>query len=287
MTVRPPIITLTTDFGWRDHYVGAMKGVILEICPDVTIVDVSHDVPPQDVAHGAFVIGEAHRTFPPSAIHLCVVDPGVGTERRAVILITPYGRFVAPDNGLLTHALARANPDRDADESGWAAVPAACSAYVVAEPRFWRHPVSATFHGRDVFAPIAARLAGGLEPAEVGPSTDRLAALDRPEPRVGKGIIEGQVVHVDAYGNLVTNIDGELITGANASVLVAKVYVGSPVHTFADGDGLIALVGSLGYLEIAVSGGSAAECLKIGVGEPVRVLVDSGGLDGPDSPINV
>ncbi len=273
MAARPPIVTLTTDFGSRDHYVGAVKGVILGICRDAAIVDISHEVPAQDVTHGSFIIGEAHRTFPPDAVHLCVVDPGVGTDRRAVALITPRGRFVAPDNGILTRVLGPLPPGCFPAGSGWLAVPEDCSAYVLEEPGLWRHPVSATFHGRDVFGPVAAHLARGLDPSELGPSTDRLAALPEPAPRISGASIEGRVVHVDSFGNLVTNIPGEAVEGRGAVVEIAGIRAAGPVRTFADGEGLIALVGSFGYLEVALSGGSAAARLGVGTAEPVNVTL--------------
>ena len=279
MSTSPPIITLTTDFGWRDHYVGAVKGVILGICRNATIVDLSHDVPAQDVVHGSFVIGEAHGSYPNDAVHLCVVDPGVGTDRRAVALITPIGRFVAPDNGILTRVLRALCGGRGAEPSpsdpGLVPVPEGSRAYVLNEQSFWRHPVSNTFHGRDVFGPVAAHLASGVEPTALGSETDVLTVMQGPATRTLPGSVEGEVIYVDAFGNLVTNITGESV-GARPLVLsIAGRRVDGPARTFADSEGLMALVGSFGYLEVALNGGSAARELAIGIGAPVRVSFGS------------
>ncbi len=275
MPTSPPIITLTTDFGWRDHYVGAVKGVILGICRNATIVDLSHHVPAQDVVHGSFVIGEAHRSYPDDTVHLCVVDPGVGTDRRAVALITPYGRFVAPDNGILTRVIGalwnESRADLSSSDPGLVPVPEGCQAYVLDEQSFWRHPVSNTFHGRDVFGPVAAHLAGGVETAALGSQTNVLTVMRGPSPRALRGSIEGAVIYVDSFGNLVTNIDGESVGTRPLVVNIAGRRVRGPVRTFADSEGLIALVGSFGYLEVALSGGSAARELGIDIGEPVSL----------------
>ena len=275
MPTSPPIITLTTDFGWRDHYVGAVKGVILGICRNATIVDLSHHVPAQDVVHGSFLIGEAYRSYPDDTVHLCVVDPGVGTDRRAVALITCYGRFVAPDNGILTRVIGALRNEGRADpcssDPGLVPVPEGCQAYVLDEQSFWRHPVSNTFHGRDIFGPVAAHLADGVEPAALGRPTDVLTVMRGPSPRALRGSIEGAVIYVDSFGNLVTNIDGESVGTRPLVVNVAGRQVRGPVRTFADSEGLIALVGSFGYLEVALSGGSAARELGIDIGEPVSL----------------
>ncbi len=271
----PPIITLTTDFGWRDHYVGAVKGVILGICRNASIVDLSHHVPAQDVVHGSFVIGEAHRSYPNDTVHLCVVDPGVGTDRRPVALTTPFGSFVAPDNGILTRVLGALRDERGSAPSplnpGLAPVPEGCRAYVLSEQSFWRHPVSNTFHGRDVFGPVAAHLARGVEPAALGSPTDFLTVMPGPSPRILPGSIEGAVIYVDSFGNLVTSITGESVGTRPLVLSVAGRRIKGPARTFADSEGLIALVGSFGYLEVALSGGSAARELGIEAGDPVSL----------------
>jgi S-adenosylmethionine hydrolase len=290
MSSGPPIITLTTDFGLRDAYVGAVKGVILGICRGATIVDVTHQVPGQDVAHGAFVIDSAYRSYPGDAVHLCVVDPGVGTARRAVALITPRGRFVAPDNGVLTRILLSLAEETSGDISnpspgnvghgdarlgnpgpGFLPVPVGCQAYVLENPKYWRSPVSNTFHGRDVFAPVAAHLAMGVQPTSLGPETDALVALPQTEPERTPDSIAGEIVYIDSFGNLLTNISGDAMARGDAIVEIGGRAIEGPVRTFADTDGLMALVGSLGYLEIALRDGSAAAELGVAVGEPVNV----------------
>ena len=277
MPSSPPIITLTTDFGWRDAYVGSVKGVILGICRDATIVDLTHHVPAQNVAHGAFVIAAAHRTYPNDTVHVCIVDPGVGTGRRAVALITPVGRFVAPDNGVLTRVVGALLTEAEIDltqlEPGFLPVPPGCQAYVLEEPRFWRHPVSNTFHGRDVFAPVAAHLAKGVKPSDLGGKTEVLVALPDPPPEVSFDVVRGMVTYVDSFGNLVTNIPGDSIAQGEAVVEIGGRRIEGPVRTFADTLGLLALVGSFGYLEVALRDGSAAENLAVGVGEPVTVTL--------------
>lgn len=281
MHVSGPIITLTTDFGTRDHYVGAVKGVMLGICPSAVLVDISHDVPCQDVAHGSMVIGNAHGSFPPETVHLCVVDPGVGTDRRAVALITPRGSFVAPDNGILTRVIA-ALPGGPVEGMGGGAapVPEGCRAYELSEPRFWRHPVSDTFHGRDVFGPVAAHLAAGTDPSELGSPVDRLTVIPEAEPGEHAGSITGSVIYVDTYGNLVTNVPAGSVAGRGLVVSVAGRRIEGPVRTFADGQGLIVLVGSFGYVEIALNGGSAARELGVGVGARVTITPEPEGLQG-------
>jgi S-adenosylmethionine hydrolase len=275
MPSNPPIITLTSDFGLRDAYVATVKGVILSICRNAAIVDVTHQVPAQDVAHGAFVIAEAYDSYPNDSVHVCVVDPGVGTGRRAVALVTPGGLFVAPDNGLLTRViaklLAQASVDLSTQDSGFLPVPPGCRAYVLQEPEYWRSTVSNTFHGRDVFAPVAAHLANGVKPANLGAETDVLVALPEQLTETSFNSVKGAVVYVDSFGNLITNIAGESIGQGEAVVEVGGRKIEGPVRTFADTDGLMALVGSFGFLEIALRDGSAAAELGVAVGETVRV----------------
>jgi S-adenosyl-L-methionine hydrolase (adenosine-forming) len=279
MPTSPPIITLTSDFGLRDAYVATVKGVILSVCRDAVIVDVTHQVPAQDVAHGAFVIADAYDSYPSDAVHVCVVDPGVGTGRRAVALVTPRGLFVAPDNGLLTRVvaklLAQASVDLSTQDPGFLPVPPGCKAYVLQEPKYWRSTVSNTFHGRDVFAPVAAHLANGVKPANLGVETDVLVALPEQLPEILFNSVKGAVVYVDSFGNLITNIAGEAIGQGEAVVEVGGRRIEGPVRTFADTDGLMALVGSFGFLEIALRDGSAAAELGVRVGETVRVSLVS------------
>jgi S-adenosylmethionine hydrolase len=253
------IITLTTDFGTTDGYVGAMKGVILGLAPNATLVDISHDVHPQDVRHGARILATAVPFFPPAAIHVAVVDPGVGSARRGIALRTPCATFVGPDNGLFTSFL----PER-----------LACVA--LTNPVTHRRPVSVTFHGRDIFAPVAAHLANGLSLTELGPAVDDPVSWPNRQPqRLPDGWLRAEVVYVDRFGNLVTNVgpvewesmdlrDLRIVVGA-VSLAVRRTYADVEKGT------LLALAGSDGYLEIAVREGSAAERLGLDVGATLAV----------------
>ena len=259
-------ITLLTDFGTVDGYVAAMKGVIAARAPGVPIDDATHDTPPGDVAAAAWTLSRYWRLYPEGTVHVVVVDPGVGSERRALAAEADGRLFVAPDNGVLTRVLA---------EAGDAAVVSVESAAL------FRTPVSSTFHGRDVFAPVAAELArraaAGLAVyrealADLGPAVADPVRLPLPHPRRAGDYLAGEVVHVDRFGNLITNVPGEwLAPGARA-----RVGGGPPaplVRTYADVEpgALAALVGSAGMLEISVRDGSAAERLGVGRGAAVRV----------------
>jgi hypothetical protein len=195
------IVTVTTDFGTRDGYVAAMKGVILSIAPDATIVDISHEIMPQGVAEGAFVLAQAAHWFPPGTVHLVVIDPGVGGPRRAVAVETGRHRFVAPDNGVLTQALHGED---------------VIAAVSLTRPRYWRaREPSATFHGRDIFAPVAAHLATGVALSAVGEAmpVDDLETLAASRPvEHPDGSIVGQIIHVDRFGNLISNIPADLLS---------------------------------------------------------------------------
>ena len=196
------IITLTTDFGTGSPYVAAVKGVVLSINPAVTLVDVTHDVRAQDVRHGALILDDVTGRFPPGTIHVAVVDPGVGTDRKILVAEIGGRHYVAPDNGLLSR-LARRTPPSDVRE--------------LTESRYWLDSVSATFHGRDVMAPVAAHLSLGLDPEKLGPPLAKLAMLDWPEPVVSSGRIEGEILDVDSFGNLITNIDAELLAQSSVA----------------------------------------------------------------------
>lgn len=262
-----PILTLTTDFGTRDAYVAAMKGVILSIAPEVRLIDISHEITPHDIMEAAFVVREAVPHFPPDAVHLVVVDPGVGTDRRAVAVRIGDRRFVGPDNGLFTLL----TDDRTADE-----------VVVLDRPDYWRTPSpSVTFHGRDIFAPVAAHLAAGRSLETVGSPTDSLSPLHWALPIIDEQGMRGWVVHVDHFGNAVTNIPESALADHQKGRPV-KVYAGNAilngVHTtygsVAAGEPLM-LVGSSDHLEIAVNAGNAAELLDIRKGTPVHLVFAS------------
>lgn len=263
------IITLLTDFGLRDAYVGAMKGVILGVCPGARIFDISHEIPPQNVAWAAALLPSYAPFFPAGTTHVAIVDPGVGSGRRAIALETPALRIVAPDNGLITpiwrDALARHGRD-------------ALALVSLDNPRFWRDTPSATFHGRDIFAPAAAHLAAGVPVAELGSAVDEPVLLPSSNPRRKKdGTIIGRVAMVDHFGNCITNVSaGHLATlGPHASLVVKAggATLSGVRRTYADvveGEPL-ALVGSSGALELAVRNGSAAERLGLRAGDEVVI----------------
>ncbi|MBI2936435.1 MAG: SAM-dependent chlorinase/fluorinase [Chloroflexi bacterium] len=270
------MITLLTDFG-SDAYAGAVKGAILSINPSATLVDLTHQVPPQDVHAGAFLLRWASATFPKGTLHLAVVDPGVGTARRPLLLITPDAAYIGPDNGLFTYALPPVDPVGDTEPGFLQPVPRpvleGTAAYVLNNPRYWRQPVSPTFHGRDLFGPVAAHLSLGVPPHDLGEPTDTVTSLYVPKPRRTKDALEGVVLHVDSFGNLVTNISAGQVAGKRVEVGVAGRTIRGLTETYGDGSGLLAVVGSHGLLEVAVRNGNAARELRIGRGEPVRLRI--------------
>ena len=269
-------MVLTTDFGLQDPYVGVMKGVALGINPGIQIIDLTHQIRPQNVAQASFVLGSSYRFFPPGAIHVVVVDPGVGTDRDALLLSTLRGRFLAPDNGVLSHVL-RDYLDDPPEQAGEIQVPAGLAAYRLTNPKYWLHPVSRTFHGRDVFAPTAAHLSLGVPPDDLGEPLKRLSWLPSPLPVRRGNVIQGVIINVDHFGNLVTNIPAAMLAETSSIDLEIRGRVIQGLSpTFHGGpespkDGLVALVGSQGYLEAAVRDGSAALLLSADLGEPVEV----------------
>ena len=264
-----PVIALLTDFGTRDHYVGAMRGVALGICPDATLADITHDVAPQDVLGGALELAAAFTCFPPGTVFLCVVDPGVGSARRGIGAEAGGYQFVAPDNGLLTLAFRECPPTRVVE---------------LTERQYARAEISRTFEGRDRFAPAAAWLARGTDLGALGPPVASWQLLDVPEPRVQDGCLSGVVLRVDRFGNLVTNIDRRCVQqvagGRRIVVEAAGCPVAEFVETYAEAapGSICALFGSSGHLEMAINGGSAAEALGLARGARVLVRLKA---DGP------
>jgi len=269
------IITLLTDFGLGDAYVAAVKGAVLSVAPSARLVDVTHLVPPQNVHHGAFLLGQAWRAFPPGTVHLAVVDPAVGTARRALLLAGEGHFFVGPDNGLFTYALwprlMPAHPNRKPFSPFSAPVPEGFVAYALDQPRYWRQPVSATFHARDVFGPVAAHLVAGARPDQLGTPTDQVTALSAPRAEWQGDVLEGLVLHVDTFGNLLTNVSAEAVAGRTVEMTVAGRAIRGVGRTYAESEGVVAVVGSNGFLEIAVAMGSAAREMGAGVGAAVLV----------------
>lgn len=273
------IITLTTDFGTEDPYVGIMKGVILGLSPQASLVDLTHAVGPQQVLQGSFLLGTAYRYFPPGTIHLAVVDPGVGTGRRALAVQGGGYYFVAPDNGLLSHVLwelglrSRSRGKRPVPTN----VGPGVTAVSLTNPRFWLHPVSSTFHGRDIFAPVGAHLSLGIGLEELGDEVSSLLLypLSRRQ-RQRDGTLLGQVLHIDHFGNLITDIKGEDLPGDPLSIVVGGRTIHGLSPSYAAGTvhepSLLAMVGSAGYLEVSARNGSAAALLGVGPGDPVRIV---------------
>lgn len=261
------IITLTTDFGLTDSYVGIMKGVILRIAPTARLVDITHTIRPQDVQQAAYMVQTYARFFPTGTVHMVVVDPGVGSARRAIAFETPEAVFVGPDNGVLTAAWQDAR-------ARWQ--PEVVQAVELAEPRFWLPDVSSTFHGRDIFAPVAAHLARGTPLAALGPGITDLHEADLAQPtRDAEGTLQGRIVHVDYFGNCITNIMPQHLEqlGPDVVVRIGGARILGVRHTYADvavGE-LLALIGSSNHLEIAIRNGNAARTLGVTTGDPVRV----------------
>ena len=273
------ILVFTTDFGLADSYAGVMKGVALGINPDLRLIDLTHQVAPQNIAQGAFVLGVGYRYFPADAIHVAIVDPGVGTARRPVLLQTPRGSFVAPDNGLLSRVLEECL-SAPPSVSGAAQLPTTVRAFHLTNPDYWLHPVSSTFHGRDVFTPVAAHLSLGVPPESMGVQTAELEYLPIPHPRLNSEGIRAEIIYCDVYGNLISSIPMSLLEGHQiGEIRIRGRAITRLSRTFNDGpaaSGLIALFGSHGYLEVAVPNGSAAATLSAGPGEPVTVTFATG-----------
>jgi S-adenosylmethionine hydrolase len=269
------IITLTTDFGLADGYVAAMKGVVLGINPDANLVDICHSIKPQNISQAAFVLGTCYEFFPRRTIHLVVIDPGVGTDRRAVILRTPMADFVAPDNGVLSYVIQPySTQPLDADQPQIKLGPG-LEAVAITRPQFWRSPVSATFHGRDIFAPVAAHLSLGLSPADFGETITSLTVLPLTHPQPAPdGTLVGHILHIDNFGNLITSIRGsDLPQKAEAiKVEVGNQTISGLSQTYGTGEGLLALIGSSGYLEISLKEGNAGTFLKADVGDEVKII---------------
>ncbi|MBI5093818.1 MAG: SAM-dependent chlorinase/fluorinase [Candidatus Hydrogenedentes bacterium] len=256
------LITLTTDFGSRDPYMASVKGVILSRCPDARIVDLSHEIAAGDIREGALFLAAALPHFPEDAIHFAVIDPGVGASRNAIAARFAHFIVVCPDNGLLT-LVSRNMPILEAR--------------VITNPAVMLKTISATFHGRDIFAPVAAALASGTPFSELGPVTSKLVTLDLPTPeRLSTGVIRGEIIHVDRFGNLITNVRRATISDSKPREFRAGKYTWIELsRTYADAapGSSIVLFGSADYLEIAVHLGSAAATLGLTRGDAVQVLL--------------
>ena len=257
------IITLLTDFGLQDGYVGAMKGVILRINPQAVLVDISHDIEAHDIMAGALVLGSAYGCYPVGTIHVAVVDPGVGGQRRAIILETSQGYFVGPDNGIFTSIYDRETITRTV---------------TIENPKFMEPTVSQTFHGRDVFAPAAAYLSLGVDVELFGPPVETQMTVAFPRPRVTDDGAEGEVIYVDRFGNLITNISADLyvryVGAGNPGIRLVGQRVSGPYESYEDGrEGeVFGIFGSSGFLEVSMKEASAQEALGLGRGAAVHLF---------------
>jgi hypothetical protein len=274
----PPVIALLTDFGLSDAYVAQMKGVLAGQCPDAALIDITHTVPPQDIYAGAFLLHTAVAAFPSETVFLCVVDPGVGSDRTPIALSTPHGGFVGPDNGLFSYVLADYGAPQAADGAipppvGPTPAPAQVQAYRITNAALFRQPVSRTFHGRDIFAPVAAYLAGGGAASDVGEPVASLHAYTPPQPlRRPGGRLLARVLHADSYGNLITNLRENDLPPDGFRLRVGGRDIRGLSASYQSGEPLLAIGGSSGYVEVAARGGSAAE--RLGVGRWAPVLVE-------------
>jgi S-adenosylmethionine hydrolase len=269
-----PIITLTTDFGSNDHFVGTMKGVILDIVPEAQIVDICHSVQAFDVLDGALTISQAYSYFPTRTVHVVVVDPGVGTARRPILASCDKYHFVAPDNGVLSLVYAR-EPRMHVRH--------------ITSQHYYLQPVSNTFHARDIFSPVAAWLAKEVDSQKFGDEVEDYVRFSAPKPKaVDENRLRGVVLKVDRFGNLITNItpqDAPMLFGAEATAF--KIVVGSREiteirNTYADGapGEVIGILGSMGFLEIAANRGAAAQLTGAGKGNEVSIILGEAAATG-------
>jgi len=269
-----PIITLTTDFGLNDHFVGTMKGVILNIVPEAEIVDISHAVQPYDVLDGALTIAQSYSYFPTAAVHVVVVDPGVGTARRPIIASSEQHHFVAPDNGVLSLIYAREER---------------MHVRHVTSQHYFQQPVSNTFHGRDIFAPVAAYLAKRVDSEKFGEIVDDYVRFNAPRPKaVDARTMRGVVLKVDRFGNLITNITPQDVpmlfqqSPPAFKIVVGKREIGEIKSTYSEGEPgeIFAILGSMGYVEISTNRGSAAQAIGAGKGADVSIVLEGAAAAG-------
>jgi S-adenosyl-L-methionine hydrolase (adenosine-forming) len=256
------IITLLTDFGCSDHYGGAMRGVILGINPDATIVDISHHISSQSIVEGAFLLSSVYPYFPQGTIHLAVVDPGVGSERKPILVKGENFFFIGPDNGIFGVIYDRLKK---------------FSVYELNNTNFFLKPVSATFHGRDIFAPVAAHLSRGVSPLEMGKEIKDFQRLSLPKPMVEGKRIRGKVIYIDSFGNLITNITAhhlKKLEKVPVKIKIGGTFISGLSRNYyeANKGSLLALIGSSNFLEISAREGSAQKKLKCKAGDDVMVF---------------
>lgn len=256
-------LTLLTDFGTQDSYVGVMRGVIATIAPTTQVIDLTHEIPPQDILSGRFQWMSAYSYFPKGTVHLAVIDPGVGSDRRAIALQMPSGFLVAPDNGLISGILTLETP---------------IVAIELTNRQYWRTPnPSRTFHGRDIFAPVAAHLANGVSILEVGQEIDpsSLAQLAIPAAeQLPNGAWQGVIQAIDRFGNVITNLSGDLVTSNQWSVqMQAQIVLGYQTYADREAGEAMATIGSENWIEIAVVNGNAKERFNTKIGQPIQLFL--------------
>lgn len=259
------MITLTTDFGLKDPYVAEMKAVILGICPNTVIVDITHKIEKFNIRMGAYVLASAVPYFPEGSIHVAVVDPGVGTRRRPIVIQTKQSFFVGPDNGLLVLAAKKQS---------------IIHIHELTNPRFMLPKVSRTFHGRDIFAPAAAHLLNGVKPAEFGPEIREALKPELAKVTRRNGVLVGEVLHVDGFGNIITNINEKEVAQSHVKGAVSvelpsyklKLRLGK-AYGEAEPQEPLALIGSHGFLEISINQGNAAEKFETKPGDKIKLLL--------------
>jgi len=262
--MRNPIITLLTDFGTKDHYVASMKGVILNINPQCILIDITHQVNPHDIQKGAFLLANTYSYFPKGTIHLSVVDPGVGGGRKAILLVTQNYFFVGPDNGLFTLIAQREKVKQ---------------VVVLTKRKYFLPKVSMTFHGRDIFAPVAAHLSLGIKPKVFGYEIGSLEELEFEKPIIKERKLLGEILHIDTFGNLVSNIDEEklfrFIQSRPFVIRAGREAIYGLKKGYWEGKKgeLIALLGSGGFLEISVREGNAQKMLGVKRGDTIKIQV--------------
>ncbi len=260
------LITFTTDFGLRDGFAGIIKGVVLSINPEAHFVDITHEIEPQNIQQGAFLLANSIPYFPAEAIHVCVVDPGVGSTRRALAVQVGATTFIGPDNGVLSLAIQAVQARTEAQPQ----------AFELNNPRYWLPRVSTTFHGRDIFAPSAAHLSRGVPLTELGTPTESWIRLDPPAPVRRDGVLIGHVIYIDRYGNIVSDItdqDLQAWGGGTPVIEIGGHHIHGLVRTYSDVEPgeFAALIGSPWKLEVAQREGNAAEALDVLVGDELVV----------------
>lgn len=261
------LITLTTDFGTDDPYVATMKGVILSINPGVTIVDICHTIEPHNIAQAAFLLSTSYRYFPEGTIHVVVVDPGVGNERKALLLVTAEAFFIAPDNGVLSYIMEEPSSDIEA--------------FSLTNPLYWLSPPSDTFHGRDIFAPVAAYLSLGTPPHEFGEAISYISTFPIPQPQTDEdGVLIGHILHIDRFGNLITDIKRNDLPRGRLFIEVYGHIIDDLSRSYEDGEELMAIIGSSERLEVSLKNSNAATFLRVKMGDEVKVGINKSSLRG-------